>query len=95
MIITLKQLKDLRACQEQVYLFEETFGESVEVTRELCLEYASDLRWFASKGFRKNQLATYKAAIVEPQAVYEAAIAEARAAYKAAIVEAFYNASQS
>jgi hypothetical protein len=49
MIVTVKQLREMGACVPQVKLFKKTFGESVELTRELVLDHASkfDLDWFA------------------------------------------------
>ena len=45
MRIELKTLKELGACSEQVELFEKLFGDSVEVTEELCLKHAGDFNW--------------------------------------------------
>ena len=45
MKITLKQLEKLGACELQVLKFREFFGDSVEVTQELCLEHANAFNW--------------------------------------------------
>jgi hypothetical protein len=41
MKVTLTQLKELRACKKQILLFQETFGEEVEVTEETCIAAAN------------------------------------------------------
>ena len=45
MRITLSQLKSLNACKSQVDKFSELFGESVDVTPELCVSHAQDFDW--------------------------------------------------
>ena len=45
MKLELGTLKELEACSEQVELFEKLFGDSVEVTEELCLKHAGDFDW--------------------------------------------------
>jgi hypothetical protein len=44
-ILTLQQLKNKRACQGQVDLFRQTFGESVEITPALCESVAARFDW--------------------------------------------------
>ncbi|MDR3562068.1 MAG: hypothetical protein P4N59_11620, partial [Negativicutes bacterium] len=44
-IITLGQLRTAGACQNQRKLFEETFGNSVEITEEICLAHANKFCW--------------------------------------------------
>jgi hypothetical protein len=43
--ITLQQLIDLGAPPDTLDKFKKLFGDSVEVTEALCLEYASDFNW--------------------------------------------------
>ena len=38
-VITLDVLIEKKACQDQVDLFKQHFGESVEITEEICLKY--------------------------------------------------------
>ena len=59
--ITLRLLKLLRACQGQVDLFENTFGESVEVTVDLARQHAStfDFQWLAERTLKAPALAEY------------------------------------
>ena len=42
MKITLVQLRKKRACASQLAKFESLFGDSVVVTRELCIRHAAD-----------------------------------------------------
>ena len=52
MLITLKDLKQAEACQGAVLLFEALFGDSVEVTKELCLKHAHNFDYgFAGSHF--------------------------------------------
>jgi hypothetical protein len=62
MKITLKWLKEQDACQLQVSLFKERFGDSVEVTRELMIDQASDLKlsWLATKILTSAKLSDYE-----------------------------------
>ena len=45
MKIIVKKLKALRACEDQVQLFEKTFGPSVVVTEALCVRHADKFSW--------------------------------------------------
>ncbi len=49
MKLTLQTLIDKRACKDQVALFREMFGDSVEITEELCASSARkfDFTWAA------------------------------------------------
>ncbi len=48
MKLTLQTLIDKRACKDQVALFREMFGDSVEITEELCASFARfDFTWAA------------------------------------------------
>jgi hypothetical protein len=50
--ITTRHLKHLRACPEQVVLFRDTFGSSVEVTETafvMAMEVGLNVRWLISK----------------------------------------------
>jgi hypothetical protein len=44
-ILKLSTLIGLNACPDQVKLFRETFGESVEVTEKLCLSVSDKFAW--------------------------------------------------
>lgn len=86
MKITVEMLKAKKACDEQIELFEETFGAEAEVTFENCLKAQKtelDLYWAA------RNLLTAPATDA-----YYAAIAPALAALEAAIAQAFFDACQ-
>jgi hypothetical protein len=85
MIITVKMLKSKDACFSQVKLFQDLFGDAVEVTRELCLKHASDFdfNWAAM-----NLLNT------SARRAYEEAVASAWRAYDEAVALAFFEVSQ-
>ena len=61
MKITLKDLRRMGACLEQVKLFKSLFGGEVEMTRENVLQYGAqfDLTWLASKIMSEAQYADY------------------------------------
>ncbi len=61
MTITLKQLRALGACSEQVSKFEKTFGKEVTLTREVVLEHfhAFDMDWLIPKILTPVQLKAY------------------------------------
>ena len=92
MKITVKQLKRLKACDDQVALFEKTFGASAEVTLENCLiaaEAGLDFDWAALRLLTSRQRADYEAATAPARAAYRVATAPARADYEAAIAPAW------
>ena len=91
MEITVKQLKKLGACRDQVALFKETFGASAKVTLENCLiaaEAGLDIDWASRRLLTSRQRAAYLAATAPARAVYLATRAPARAAYLAATAPA-------
>lgn len=45
MKITKQQLIDKNACEDQIALFEELFGDEVEITPELCLSTKDKFDW--------------------------------------------------
>jgi len=52
MRITLSQLREADACEDQYNLFQEKFGEYVDVTTHLCMIHAQDFDWqFAADHF--------------------------------------------
>ena len=61
MKITLKDLRRMGACLEQVKLFKSLFGGEVEMTRENVLQYGAqfDLNWIAPKIMSEVQYADY------------------------------------
>ena len=67
MEITINQLRKLGACESQVLKFQELFGESVEVTHELCLEHANAFNWcwVAIKLASATQLKEFRRAIAD------------------------------
>lgn len=51
-LITLKMLEDAEACSSQIKEFKERFGDSVKVTKELCLSVVEVFDWqFAARHF--------------------------------------------
>ena len=80
--LKLQTLIDLRACDEQVELFRAKFGESVDITPELCESVASefDFDWAARNLLPPAALAEFKrvtdAAYAEYRRVRDTAYAE-------------------
>ena len=105
MKITVKQLRALGACEDQVDLFQRLLGDSVEVTEALCVGHAQEFGagawdWAAAhllspparaayEAARAPAWAEYDAATAPALATYEAARATAWATYKAAVARAF------
>ena len=85
MKITLEQLRAEKACPDQLAKFQELFGNSVEVTQELCIRHASDFDfgWAARHLLRASAWA-------ECERVRAPAYAE----YERATAGAFFDASQ-
>jgi hypothetical protein len=88
--LTLATLKAKGACSEQVALFRQIFGQSVEITEALCVEHAAlfSWEWAAENLLSAKARAAYDAATTTAEAAYEAAKAPARAAYEAATATA-------
>ena len=97
MKITVKQLKALGACEDQVKLFQDLFGPSVVVTEALCVQHAQKFSWgWAAHNFLSAPaLKAYRKAVAPARKAYKAyrkAVAPASKAYKAyreAIARAF------
>lgn len=51
-VLTLKQLEEAGACDKYYKRFQELFGESVEVTYEVCLKHSKDFNF----GWALNRL---------------------------------------
>ena len=83
--ITLAQLVEADACQEQVDLFQSTFGESVELTLELCVKHAYDFSfcWAGDNLLNRNKRAAFQAAKGPQYAAYRAAVALHEPAFQA------------
>ena len=79
--ITLKMLKVEGACHDQVALFRQHFGRSVEVTREACLAVALVFDW---------DWAAIHLLSGSAREAYEVTKVPAWEAYKATIAGAFY-----
>ncbi len=60
--LTLITLKTNNACNEQVELFQKLFGDSVEITPELCIKHANDFdfTWAANNLLSKSSLYKYR-----------------------------------
>ena len=82
--LKLQTLIDLRACREQVDLFRAKFGESVDVTPELCEAVASefDFCWAARNLLLPTALAEYERVRAPAYAEYERVTAPAYAEYE-------------
>ena len=89
-ILTLRQLIDEGACVDQRALFKATFGESVDVTEDLCVQHAQDFDWIwaAYHLLSADQQVVYNSALSQAQAAYGAALSQERAAYRAAVNQA-------
>ena len=83
MLITLEILKAKNACRDQIELFQETFGDAVEVTQENCLKAARASLDFGCLLDRK-QRAAYEVAKAPLWAAYREAEAPLLAAYEEA-----------
>ena len=107
--ITLQQLIDKDACDYQVELFKKTFGDSVEVTRELAIKYAKDFAfdWAADnlldaptrkiyKKTRDTAMVIYNASEATALTIYKETCAPARKLYDetCATANKIYNASE-
>ena len=85
MKITLRQLKKLGACDGQVNLFKETFGDEVEITEAVVKEHGAKFNsdWLADKVLTPAQLADYAVEHAPLDADYEAKRASIWADYEA------------
>jgi hypothetical protein len=96
MIITVKMLESKKACTSQVNLFVELFGDSVEVTKELCLKHASDFdfEWATQHLLKISARRAYNEAVAPARRAYNEAVAPARRAYDEAVALTFFEMSQ-
>ena len=92
MTITLKQLRLLGACNEQVELFKAIFGKSVEVTYDVIVQYGAqfDIKWLAKKVLSVDKYADYEAKRDPLWADYEAKRAPLWADYAAKCALVFW-----
>jgi hypothetical protein len=81
-VLTLQTLIDKNACQGQVDLFHQTFGESVEITPALCESVTAQFDW---RWASRNLLTP--AALAECKRVTDAASAEYKRVQGAAYAE--------
>ena len=91
MKITVKKLKALGACKDQVKLFQDLFGPSVVVTEALCIQHAQEFSWgWAAQNFLSAPaLKAYDKAIASARKAYAKAIAPASKAYQEATASAW------
>jgi len=82
-LITLQQLIDADACADQRYLFKQKFGDSVEVTRELCISVADvfDWSWAAQHFLSAPALKVYHETYASAWNVYDETCAPALKVY--------------
>jgi hypothetical protein len=90
MIITLKQLQDASACEDQVKLFRKYFGSKVKVTKALCLKHASkfDWDWTAYHFLSTQAQEAYDTATAQAWEAYDTATAPTWEAYRTATARA-------
>ena len=90
MKITLAQLKKLGACEDQVALFRNNFGEEVEATEALCVKHAQKFNWnwAANNLLSAPARRAYDEAMASAQQAYEEATAPAQRAYEEATAPA-------
>jgi vacuolar-type H+-ATPase subunit H len=90
--ITVKLLRELKACESQVDKFIETFGKDAEVipTMELAEKYGSEfnIHWLANILLNFDQRKVYDEAIAPAKKIYDEAIAPARKIYNKATTPA-------
>ena len=79
MKLYISQLIDKRACRDQVDFFRSKFGESVDVTPELCASVAAefDFSWAARYLLSPPALAEYQRVDASALAEYQRATAPA------------------
>ena len=87
MKITLSQLINADACEGQRKLFEQTFGQEVEVTEEICAKYAQkfDFIWASENLLNDNQRKAYDEAVAPHENAYDEAMAPHEKAYREAV----------
>jgi vacuolar-type H+-ATPase subunit H len=90
--ITVKLLRELKACESQVDKFIETFGKDAEVipTMELAKKYRSEfnIHWLADKLLNSDQLKVYDEAFITAEKAYDEATDEATDLARKAYYEA-------
>ena len=76
-IVTLQQLKDYKACDRQVELFEKYFGNSVVLTKRIIKKYCSkfDIDWLANEVLSDPLWKQYEDAVAPLRKQYEDAVA--------------------
>ncbi len=79
-ILTLETLKLMNACYGQALLFQELFGDSVEITPELCIKHANDFdyNWAARNLLSKTGYDKY---LIEKNAAWDKYRSEKNAAW--------------
>ena len=71
-ILTLKTLKEKGACESALTKFNSLFGESVEVTVDLCIKHVGDFDWgWARCLLSATARAEYKKSRATAQAEYD------------------------
>jgi hypothetical protein len=84
--LTLQTLKDVGACTEQLLLFNQLFGESVEISESACILVADkfDWNWAANKLLSASAWQAYDEAKASAgEAYYEAKASAGKAYYEA------------
>jgi hypothetical protein len=91
LIVTAEWLKEQNACADQVKLFQQTFGESVELTRanlRRAVDVGLDVGWLANHALNDRQYVAYEQAIQPAYEKQAAAIRVMNAKYVAAVAPA-------
>ena len=94
-VITLTMLVEKKACQEQINLFEQRFGESVEITEDFRLKYSNefDIYWLVDNTLNEKQRELYYTIRSQAWKEYEAIQGAAWEKYEAwgvTLSEAYY-----
>lgn len=88
--LTVRHLKLMSACSEQVDIFKTAWPSGVDLTRKALLQAATlhlDIDWFARRTLPSKALAVYRKATDEAWAVRNKAMDEARAVHYKATAE--------
>ena len=89
--LTVQQLRDARACADQVELFVKLTGGTLELTRQWCLDHAQEFDWFWGAGHLLSPaaLAEYERVRAAAWAEYDRVMAPALAEYQRVMAPAW------
>ena len=80
--VSLRKLKLLGACTQQVYLFRQMFGDRCTVSVDLCVAHAAQFDWYwaAQELLSAPARRAYDEAVAPARRAYDEAVAPARRA---------------